>query len=322
MITIFGASVTQQKKGYAAKLKSEFREKMHVFPYGGMHLNNAGICFIDEVLEVDPSYCFVDWFSTSYMDVSDETIEYLDTIIHKFSQKKCKLIFLFLPSTNHNERINFFEFCKNHLERNNIYYIDLNDEIKDLSGILRDSVHTTDFGSHKYCEIIFRKFIDNRNDISIPAITNFTKYIDIKSLDINRTFNKYIELEGSAEIIGFLLSIGPHSGIVEIISNGSKSKVNTWDPYCHYQRMQIDLALIIEGRIRINVLQDDFDTSSCRRDYDFSDIEKKLIIHEIYYIGDALKISNLSSGKKNHSFDLLDGKVSRLIDKYRKFINQ
>ena len=50
MIAVFGASVTKQKNGYATKLHKYFNHPIKVFGYGGMHLNNAAVCFIDEVI--------------------------------------------------------------------------------------------------------------------------------------------------------------------------------------------------------------------------------------------------------------------------------
>ena len=58
MIAVFGASVTQQKNGYATKLQKYFNHPIKIFGYGGMRLNNAALCFIDEVIAPKPSYCF------------------------------------------------------------------------------------------------------------------------------------------------------------------------------------------------------------------------------------------------------------------------
>ena len=103
-ITFFGASITQQSQGYVhyfANLNPQFNIK--VFGYGSMHLKDAGICFIDNVLTTDPEYCFIDWFSTAYVDEAKENFEeiclYLDTILHKFYSKGVKLVFLTLPET-------------------------------------------------------------------------------------------------------------------------------------------------------------------------------------------------------------------------------
>ena len=51
-INIFGASVTQQKVGYAQILKNNFftDHEINIFPFGGCHLSDAGIVRIDDVL--------------------------------------------------------------------------------------------------------------------------------------------------------------------------------------------------------------------------------------------------------------------------------
>ena len=117
----------------------------------------------------------------------------------------------------------------------------------------------------------------NKDSITIPNNTNPTKYLDINKIAINRTFNISIELEGSCEIIGFLLTIGPHSGLVEVVEDKNSEIFNIWDPWCHYQRRHFNLPYnIIGGKIRINILQDNFDTSNCRRNYDFSNIIKRI----------------------------------------------
>ena len=55
-----------------------------IFGFGRMHLHNAGICMIDQIISKNPKYCFIDWFVTWYDIVNCKTIEYLDTIIYKF----------------------------------------------------------------------------------------------------------------------------------------------------------------------------------------------------------------------------------------------
>ena len=321
MITIFGASVTQQKNGYAVKLKSKFNEEVRIFGYGGMHLNNAGICFIDKVLEKDPSYCFIDWFSTGYTLINEKTIEYIDTIIYRFSQKQCKLIFLIFPSRDYSEKISFYRFCKSHLETKSICYIDINDEIGSITDILRDEIHTTDYGSTKYSDIIYSYFMKNKNSITVPNDIRPTKYLNINKIAVNRTFNKSIELEGSCEIIGFLLTIGPHSGLVELIEDKTSQVFNTWDPWCHYERKHFNLPCSIEGKIRINILQDNFDTSNCRRRYDFTKIKKTLIVHDIYYIGQYLTINNLSSGISINETNFLNGFLRKVFRRIKQIKN-
>lgn len=60
MISIFGASVTQQKDGYAVQLRSILSEKIEIFGFGATHLNNAGICHLADASKNKPKYCLID----------------------------------------------------------------------------------------------------------------------------------------------------------------------------------------------------------------------------------------------------------------------
>ena len=67
-IAFFGASVTQQQNGdwqYFANLNPQF--DVRPFGNGSMHLNDAGICYIEDVIKFNPQWCFIDWFSTGYI---------------------------------------------------------------------------------------------------------------------------------------------------------------------------------------------------------------------------------------------------------------
>ncbi len=299
-IAIFGASVTQQKDGYAPRLRQQFSEAVHVFGYGGMHLHNAGICFIDRVLARQPAYCFVDWFSTGYLDTSERTTECIETIIYRFSRAGCKLVFLFLPRADarHAERIEFERLCKEYLQRRAVSYIDLNDEIGDLAGILRDPVHTTEYGSKKYAEVIHARFMDMKASIAVPSCVNPTRYVSIKKLQINRSFNNTLEIEGRAELVGLLLTVGPHSGLVEVIDGDKVTRVNTWDKWCHYERLTFGIPYRVDGGIVLKVLQDRFDTSTTRQPYDYDSIGKELVVHDMYYCDGSLKLVGASTGRR------------------------
>ena len=306
MITIFGASVTQQKSGYASILASNLNDDVQIYGYGGMQLNGAGVCYIDKVLSAYPSHCFVDWFSTAFTEKSEKTIEYIDTIIHKFNPIECKLIFLFFPSRDYLNRKPFHDFCKKHLENVGAYYIDVAHFIRGTEDILRDNVHTTDYGSRKYADTILSRFKLDEKHITLLQNSRKTRYCNIKNISINRKIKRSIHLKGNCEIVGFLLTIGPHSGLVDIVTNNTTTETeNTWDPWCHYDRKHFNITnKIIDGGIKINVLQDSFDTSTCRREFDFSGIKKKLNIHYIYYVGEQLRVLNLLDRIINRFFNV------------------
>jgi hypothetical protein len=325
MIAFFGASVTIQKNSYAAKLASKFTHKVKIFGYGGMHLNNAGILFIDDILVLRPSFCFVDWFSTGYNEITPETIDFIDTIIHKFSVNQCKLIFLFFPAKSYYDGENdFHRFCKQHLEKQAICYLDLNYAIDrtEINAILRDDVHTTHYGSTLYANIIYEKFKKLEKEVVIPSETRPTKYEHVKTVTVERVFNKHVSLEGCCEIIAFELTIGPHSGVVDVDDGMTVKKYNTWDRWCYYPRRHFYLAMEIVGKTQLNILHEKFDTSNCNQKFDFIKIEKKLIIHNIYYIGESLKINNLHSGYRIKRMVLIWGKLRSRIIQYKNRINK
>lgn len=305
MIAIFGASVTQQKNGFATKLDAYCNLPVRIFGYGGMYLNNGAICFIDDVIKEKPSYCFVDWFSTAYFRTNNKTIEYIDTILNKLGQINCIPIFLFLPFKGHPAKRKFHDFCKSVLNDRKVFFIDVYSEIGnydrnyDIDKILRDNVHTTEYGSNLYSKIIYEKFMENKKNLMVPKNVPETRYTNIKKIKVNREFKKFLMLGGNCEVIGFLLTIGPHSGLVTVEGNESETYMkNTWDRHCHYTRKNLNLSMQISGRTRINILQDHFDTSSCKNPMNFNRQRKKLIVHDIFFVGNDLFVENINDGSR------------------------
>lgn len=297
MIAFFGASVTLQKSGYAKVLQQMLNDDVEIFGYGGMHLNDAGICFIDDVLAVKPSLCFIDFFSTVYTEETDLTKEYIDTIIYKFSSIGCKLIFLFFPKKE--EISGWHTFCKQFLDERRMSYIDVNTELAhiDKESFLKDVVHTNHYGSKLYADIIFEKYTQIESSIIVPSEPKTTEYISIKKLVVEKSFDHAIYLSGSAHIIGFLNTIGPYSGIVQITTDNNPSeKVSIWDEWCHYTRLHFNLAFDMENHAIITLLPDQINYIKCKSNANLSKYRKKLILHSIYYIGNNLKILNINEG--------------------------
>lgn len=287
IISFFGASVTQQKNSYATFLTKKLKCKPHIFGYGGCHLSDSGIIYIDEVLKIKPNICFIDWFCTGYKTFNENTIKYIDTIVYKFSKQNCKLIFLFYPRLDYN---NFFlkwhTSIQQYLDKNNLFYIDLNKNLKYSPEIIRDAIHTTEFGSETYSNLIYDYFISNYNELKIPRNIKKTNLVNIQKLNINKIFKKYMKLKGDCTIFTCTLTIGPNSGYIGI---GEKQFL-LWDQYCHYNRSSCNLNNIrVEDNMELKISQQKVDYSSCRRDYNFDNKIFELNIKEIYYIGNCLE---------------------------------
>ena len=284
IIGFFGASVTAQKNGYAKEIIKLFGIKEYIYGYGGCHLNDAGIIYIDEVLKVKPTICFFEWFSTGYTNFNKYTINILDTIIYKFSKNDCKLVFLFLPKKDLD--IEWHNKTKKYLDDKGLIYIDVNEKVKYSELICKDTVHTTDYGANLYANYIAEIFKSIYNKLEIPKNINVTDLANIQKLVINKKFNKYIKLKGDCVIFTCNCIIGPNSGYISI----GEKEILLWDQYCHYDRGTCCIKNItVDETLEFKILQKEVDHSSCRREYDFSNIVYELNIKEIYYLGNNLE---------------------------------
>lgn len=322
MICIFGASVTQQKKGYATFIKNHSDEEVRIFGYGGMHLNDAAICFVDNVLKDKPSYCLFDWFSTGYNITDHKTIMYIDVLINKCVEIECIPFFLFFAFKDSPEKVLFYEYCKKLLDQRGVHYLDINLglNLEKKNKILRDHIHTTPYGSEFYYKFIEKKFLRTKNILNLPKKIDISKYHKIKNIIIKKEFYESIFLTGKCEIVGFLLTVGPFSGLVEIIDKDNKCFIfNTWDRWCHFTRHSFNLNFEVKENIKVKILQDSIDTST-NTIYQFPKNNKKLVIHKIYYIGDSLKVTNLNAGKRiNHLYLWILKINGRLLQFKKKF---
>ena len=293
-ISFFGASVTQQK-GYVDEfekrmLPNNYNINVYKHGYGSTHLNDAGMCYINKVLENNPNYLFIEWFVTGYTDVCCDV--YLDTIINKCANIMCIPVFLLLDRTDIEKRISFNNKIKEYATTYNIHYIEIIN-IENREKYLRDTVHTTELGSHYYADIIYNYFITNIYDkeYNFTLIKTIlpTIYNNILYIDINKTFHNNIIIEGICEIIGIYQKLGPYSGVCEInYNNGKTEKCNLWDQWCYFERNNIKLKFTVDKSIKINILQEKFDTSSAK--VQNVDNNKKMTVYTIFYLGTISKI--------------------------------
>lgn len=85
-----------------------------------------------------------------------------------------------------------------------------------------------------YGNIIYSQFINNiiNKNVNTVVKTNLMKneYYDVKLFNINKTINNSITLYGNEKTIGIYQTIGPYSGIVDIIDeNDNVVKYTIWE---------------------------------------------------------------------------------------------
>jgi len=302
-VVFFGASVTAQKdeSGYVPVFKKMLLEDNNYNiiqkGFGSMHLNDAGLCKINEIIDLKPDVCFIDWFSTGFIATEKGYFfSLLDCLVRKLMLINCKICFLLFDQLDFCEkRLIMYKNVINYTEiYNNIDYIGLynNENIEDL---LRDDVHTNKKGALLYAETIYNYFSTNIININYNNLTLNNKipeeneYFNIKTLEINKKITDQITINGNFKIIGIFQQIGQFSGIIEITRNEiEKYNECVWDQWCHYPRNNIKTRIDWSNKITIKILQDTFDTTACNRDVNFNDFEKYMYIYEIYYLGELV----------------------------------
>jgi hypothetical protein len=297
-IVFFGASTTEQKysSGYVPQFQKLILDNSLNFNiiqkgYGGMHLNDAGIIKINDVIDNTPNVCFINWFSSGYIETNkDKLYYYLDIIVRKLMLINCKICFLLLDRRDMCEnRLIMFNLVIEYSNLYNLDYIELYNN-SNVNELLRDDVHTNESGAIFYATEIFNYFMKNMinkpiNYTNIPEETS--ELYNIKVFQVNKQIDNEIIINGNFKIIGIFQRIGTFSGLVEITNNNATSyKFNLWDQWCHFERNSIKIQTGWSEEIKIKVLQDSFDTEICKnKDINFNDIQKFMHIHEIYYIG-------------------------------------
>lgn len=297
-IAFYGASVTQQRNGYVNHFSKLSKAKVLKLGFGGMHLSDAGICFVDKIVAVHPDICFVDWFSTWYMDQDGKFDFYIDTIVEKLQKIDCRVIFLFFLQNKDlkvSDWKSFYQTCKNYLKHQGVECISIDEILEQypIKEILRDDIHTTKKGSRLYAEEIFYYLQKSKPFPKADIQPNI--YSSLSVLSVKRSFDKELILEGNCHIQGFSLKIGPWSGIVDISTGTLLKKENTWDHWCYYGRDHFNFNLRIEGKATFKISDESFDTSTCKDNFDFSKYRKKLVVREIYYYGGTLKVCTKGS---------------------------
>jgi len=304
-IVFFGASVTEQtkKSGYVPQFKQIVTDNSLNFNiiqkgYGSLHLTDAGICKIDHIIENKPNICFIDWFSTHYIETNKEKLySYLDIIVRKLMLINCKISFLLLDRKDMCEnRLIMYKHVIEYAKIYNLDYIELYNN-SNVTELLRDDVHTNEAGAIFYSNEFFNYFMKNMIDkpinyTNIPEETN--ELYNIEVFKVDKQIDNEIIIRGNFKIIGIFQKLGTFSGLVEISSNNENSyKFNVWDQWCYFERNSIKIKTNWEEQVKIKILQDSFDTELCKnKDIKFNDIQKFMHIHEIFYIGNLNIVIN------------------------------
>jgi hypothetical protein len=267
------------------------------FGYGSMHLSDAGVCFIDHVVSYNPDVCFIDWFSTSKTNYGDGISVYLDCLVLKLLENNIKPVFLLFPiSEMLAPRVEMYDTVRKYALKYAIQCLDINEKSKkeeiDISTIIKDYVHTTDFGGYYYAskilELLGEDFFNKKDAVSNCVRPEKNKYYGILKKEMNIEVKKFINFLVEDELIGIYQTIGPYSNNVNIFKEGKLiQKCPIWDCWCHYERDTFKLCIKEPGRYFIE-LANDIDKSACKVQKNWGDFVNALNLKDAFYTSNFL----------------------------------
>ena len=276
-ITFFGASITQQKSGYVSRFK-ELNPNFIInqFGYGGINIRDGGIIYIDEVIQLNPQYCFLDWFSPECYRPPEKINIYVDVLVEKLLSIDCYPIFLFFYRKDMDRGwFDMFDHLKSYGQKYAINSINLS-KLENASEYLRDSIHTNDLGSEKYGTIINEQFhnMTFQKSLLVPEKNSLSR---INSINLGIVAKEYIKLKssGCSGIVGVLQKVGPYTGGVICCSGGADSEVDLKDRWSErYERETIKFNIdTFCGELVVRVSESD-----------------KLVWKELFYTGDPIEL--------------------------------
>ena len=304
-ILFYGASVTAQSgsSGYFNYLNfNNYKFERLAFPSSQFY--NAGFFNTHRVIEYSnkPDIVFFEWSTTGENSFELDKIYYF---INEMKKNNILPVFLILPriSTYSSNRISDNQLYKISIE-SGVPLLDLRYLLCDNipSEILRDDVHTTEFGAQLYASCILdfikSEIISCADNIKIDNIVDYK----IRSYDVDLTLLEnqilvfYFDSKSpDSEVVASLIK-GPNTPIIEYISEEVIDKKSFFDPWCYYERENFDTLItatifnkISNNSISLKISDECPDFSITKTKEIFTE-PKKLVIKSIYTLG----LSNFS----------------------------
>ena len=262
-ILILGFSVTAERPGFVGaaeeELKRRFNAEVAKVGLGGLQPYHARYLFPQIIEEHDPDILILDHatpaFRNFYNDQEDYRLSLLSVIRECY---ECGI------------RISMIDFPRTDVDYDNDWVSKCHDEIctelgipyRRVSlkeGILRDEVHTTEYGNQFYADILLEMVPQAKQlDVDPEQFVNVPRYDAIRMADIQpdlptHTIDRggyrtnlvcltagqtlHTDFEQPLKFCGFTALMGPRTGALEIEAGPIKRRQVAYDQFCYYERM-------------------------------------------------------------------------------------
>ncbi len=212
-IVIFGASVSEQTvkhddqtiTGYVNYLDKNIQTlglnyEIHRVTAGSCGIHDAGLALIDDVVNLNPDICILEWCTAGDTNCSYDNIT---SIYNKLTSKNVLPINLILPRKDRDQtQTHIYKHTKEISNKYDLPFWDLSAQVDRalIETILKDSVHTNHIGAKLYSEFITYQLINLKLQ-SIPVVESQIK-LNRKTHEFNNSINKikFIKIELLTEI--------------------------------------------------------------------------------------------------------------------------
>lgn len=267
-LVCYGASVTAQKNesGYVQQLKdlscAQRFSTIEKVAFGGSQFEYAGYAFMQDVIDLKPDICVIDWLTPSMPSFSEFKIDLLNYTLLK---RNCLPIWVFFPRVDNYDSLSpSYQQIQDSARRFNIKFIDLRESILDFSDApekyLRDVVHTTLEGAVRYANAIDSVLMQTLTYFSeeVNSAKTSSGYVKSTSLvnpvptviaeelkiDSSRGFEICFRYSGGLFELYFDTCVGPHICYLDILLFKAgdlvyETKLNRVDPWCYYNRAMV-----------------------------------------------------------------------------------
>lgn len=266
-VTFFGASVTEQsvhhvtkdRTGFVNYFEDELAEahgfKVSRVSAGSSDVKDAGVVYVERVIEENPDICILDWVTPALQDCDPRFVQ---QIYFRLMEYDIFPVTVLLPRTDRNQRdIPLAREMARICERFSLPFYDVSEMLGDIriDEILRDVVHTNAYGAEVYAKIMLKILKDTPRLAEplpkpVPPLHVMTVEPEATPKLSAKRLSITVKQKAEAEKLAFSLvmeqRVGPYSPVLNIrvqqAPDGAFEQVdqfNVFDAWCHRERQCI-----------------------------------------------------------------------------------
>lgn len=262
-ILVLGFSVTAERPGFVGLAKDTLEQRHNAevvkVGLGGLQPYHARYLFPQIIADHDPDILILDHATPAFRNFYNDQADYrnsLLSILRECYERRIRVAVIDFPRTDVDYDTDWVSKCHERISSAlKIPYL----RIPVTEGVLRDEVHTTEFGSRFYADALLRivplavepdvepayfegvprygsvKIADILPDEATTTIDRGGYATDMITIPARKTLT--IPFASPQHIGGFTTLMGPRTGTLELQFSTVTRRQMAYDQFCYYERM-------------------------------------------------------------------------------------